>query len=70
LATTDQPLVELSWTNGKSDKYRYSSDLGCPSFAARIRKLDILFVELLKKGQLGQSKLLTVKKNRPTLGIE
>jgi hypothetical protein len=62
LTATDQPLVQIEWTDASGNTQNYRSDLGCPSFAARARKVKAMFDVLLEKGSLGGAQMLFGRK--------
>jgi hypothetical protein len=64
LDMSDQPVVEIFWLNSHNVQKNYSSDLGCPSFAKDVGKIDLMFGELLKNGNLRESKLLFGKRGK------
>lgn len=61
ITTTDQPMVRVAWTDAAGKPASYVSDLGCPSFAARIGRIELAFAELIRNGSLGASRLLSAK---------
>jgi hypothetical protein len=58
ITTSDQPMVEISWLDNKRAHGAYNSDLGCPSFALRMRNVRLVFNELVGSGKVGDAVML------------
>ena len=55
---SDQPIVKISWVDETGASKSFNSDLGCPSFAARMLPIKLLFAELLHKSRVGDAVLV------------
>jgi hypothetical protein len=62
ITTSDQPMVRIEWTDASGAAQSYQSDLGCPSFAARMGLAKAMFHVLLEKGELGGAQMLFGKR--------
>ncbi len=58
LTMSDQPIVHISWVDSTGARKAFDSDLGCPSFAARMLRIKLAFAELLHKSRVGDAVLL------------
>ena len=61
LSMTDQPMVRIEWKYKAAKAASFVSDMGCPSFAERFRKVELVFAELIRNGNLGNSRIMLKK---------
>lgn len=58
ISITDQPMVRIEWKGKDGKPASFASDLGCPTFAARFRNVELAFAELMRNRTVGGSRLL------------
>lgn len=61
ITTSDQPMVRIEWKDKGGKSASFASDMGCPSFATRFRKVELAFAELVRNGSIGASRIVREK---------